>query len=200
MKTSSRTALVVAAMMTFGLFGLAFSATPAAAQNQTITLYGSRAGGWGLTNTSLTTPGPHLQIVQATNVTLVLTSADQFTHDWFIDYDVDSSLDGNEPGHPGTFGSVTEFSNFTTDQNGTFIYRSAGSSDGPRMWGLITILPPGSSLPGAGGLTDITTLAIVVAAVAVIAILVLAMRFGLFGGKKRGPRAPPRTPPPPPEE
>jgi hypothetical protein len=190
MRLSSKTAVLAAALV-FGLLASVFSATPAAA-DRTISLYGSRAGGWGLTNTSITSLGPHLQIVQGENVTLFLTSADDFSHDWFIDYDKDGSDGGDEPGHPGTFGAITENFTFSADRNGTYLYRSAGDADGERMWGLITIHPPGTSLPGGGG-ADVTSLAIVGVIIAVVAVVALYM---LFGQKLRRRGAPP----PPPEE
>jgi hypothetical protein len=190
MRASSKAAVVVATLIV-GLFASVFSATPAAA-DRTIELYGTRAGGWGLTNTSITSPGPHLEIVQGENVTIFLTSADTFSHDWFIDYNLDSSDGGDEPGHPGSFGSTTENFTFAADRNGTFVYRSAGSSDGPKMWGLITIHQPGAALPGAGGAPDATTLAIVVLVIAVVAV---AFLYYFVVRKARGPPAPP-----PPEE
>jgi FtsP/CotA-like multicopper oxidase with cupredoxin domain len=191
MRTSSKTVILAAALV-FGLFASVFSATPAAA-DRTITLFGTRTGGWGLTNTSITSPGPHLEIVQGENVTLFLTSADNFNHDWFIDYNLDASSSGGEPEFPSTFDEETDNWTFSADRNGTYVYRSEGSSDGARMWGLITIHPPGASLPGSGGPPDATTLAIVGLIIAVVAVVALYMLFGRKMGR-------PRAPPPPPEE
>src|SRR2546422_762070 len=53
-----RTAFIVALGIAAALLASSAISTPAAAANTAITLFGSRAGGWGLTNTSLSTPGP----------------------------------------------------------------------------------------------------------------------------------------------
>src|SRR5436853_4133710 len=47
-----------------------------AARDLPIQLYGSRSTGWGLTNTSLSVPGPSLAVEVGDNVTLNLTSFD----------------------------------------------------------------------------------------------------------------------------
>jgi FtsP/CotA-like multicopper oxidase with cupredoxin domain len=192
MRISSKTTVLVVALA-LGLLASVLSATPATAADRTFTLFGSRAGGWGFSNTSLTSPGPHLEVVLGDNVTLILTSADQFSHDWFIDYDNDGSDDANEPGSPGTFSDTPESWNFTATRNGTYVYQSEQGSDEERMWGLITIHPPGASLPGSGGPPDATTLAIVGLIIAVVAVVALYMLFGRKMGR-------PRAPPPPPEE
>src|SRR5439155_18155436 len=56
-----RMAFVVALGIAAALLGVsAFSTPAAAANNVSFTLFGSRAGGWGLTNTTVTSPGPAL--------------------------------------------------------------------------------------------------------------------------------------------
>jgi hypothetical protein len=192
MRASSK-AVVVAATLIVGLLASVFSATPAAA-DRTITLYGTRAGGWGFSNTTITSPGPHLEIVQGEMVTLFLTSADQDPHDWFIDYNLDSSSGGNEPQLPGTFDENTRNWTFSANRNGTFVYRGEGA-DGEKMWGLITIHPPGTTVPGGGGGggADPTSLAIVGVVIAVV--VMFALYYFVI---RKGVR--PRAPPPPPEE
>src|SRR2546425_6814666 len=64
---------------------LAFS-TPAAAGIVPITLYGSRTGGWGSTNTSLMISGPPLTVPVGDNVSLSLFSADSITHPGFLHF------------------------------------------------------------------------------------------------------------------
>ena len=148
-------AIAIVASLACALLVGAFP-TPVAADDVRITLSGSSAGGWGHTNASLSIPGPHLTVVEGDNVTLVLTSADGNPHDWFVDFDIDGSDDSDEPSLPGTF-STTRTWNFTARRptgpsgNATaYVYRSLGSADQATMWGLITILPPGSSRPSPG--------------------------------------------------
>src|SRR2546425_12265716 len=78
---------------------LVFS-TPAAAEIVPITLYGSRAGGWGSTNASLLIPGPPLTVHVGDNVSMSLFSADSITHRGFIDYNNNSAARRHEPRTP----------------------------------------------------------------------------------------------------
>src|SRR2546429_1636812 len=108
-----------------------------------IQLYGSRSTGWGLTNTSLSVPGPSLAVEVGDNVTLNLTSFDGNRHNWYIDYNSNSAVDANETSSssPSTRGNVVW--NFTvSNRTGTFVYRSRIAGDG-NMWGNITISTAG---------------------------------------------------------
>jgi len=88
-------ALVVC--MAFGLLAVGFAAPPAAAAGSpTIHLWMSRAGGWGITNTSLQNPGPNLAVTLGDNVTLYLNGTDNRNHNWFIDYNNNSAVNANE--------------------------------------------------------------------------------------------------------
>lgn len=168
----------VALGLTFVLFGTSFVAVPATAAVVPVTLYGSTALGWGPTNISLATPGPTIVAAQGDNITLTLYSADGTDHNWYIDYDGDASDDGNEPDSPDFNTNVTW--TFTADRNGTFAYRSRFGADEARMWGLITIRPPGtgggpSPTPGADN-TPLLVAAGVGVLVAVFAIAALVTR------------------------
>ena len=171
-----RRRILVAASLACLLFAASAFATPAAAgRNLTYQLYGSRNGGWGSTNTSLTTPGPLIEVEVGDNVTLNLTSLDGLSHRWFIDYNNNSAVDANESySDSGTFRSNVEF-NFTVgNQTGTFAYRSRFNGDG-NMWGNITIRAAGSSGgPLGGNLLLIGGLVLVI--VAVLAIAAVAYR------------------------
>jgi len=172
-----RRRILVAATLACLLFATFAYATPGAAgRNLTYQLYGSRSGGWGSTNTSLTTPGPLIEVEVGDNVTLNLTSVDVGrNHNWFIDYNNNSAVDANETySNSGTFRTHVEF-NFTVgNQTGTFAYRSRFNGDG-NMWGNIMIRAAGSSAGGLGGnLLLIGGLVLVI--VAVLAIAAVAYR------------------------
>ncbi len=176
MSTLRRRILVAATLAC--LFAASSFATPAAAgRNLTYQLYGSRSGGWGSTNTSLTTPGPLIEVEVGDNVTLNLTSLDGLSHRWFIDYNNNSAADGSEPRSPNFANQVLW--NFTVSNvTGTFAYRSdrtAGPGDDlANMWGNITIRTAGSSAGGLGG--NLVLIGIVLVIVAVLAIAAVAYR------------------------
>jgi len=89
--------ILVAATLAVLLLGSVGIAVPAeAARDLPIQLYGSRSTGWGLTNTSLSVPGPSLAVEVGDNVTLNLTSFDGNRHNWYIDYNSNSAVDANE--------------------------------------------------------------------------------------------------------
>src|SRR2546426_1208466 len=74
---------------------LAFS-TPAAAGIVPITLYGSRTGGGGSTNTSPMISGPPPPLHVGDNLSLRLFSARSITHPGFIDYNNNSAVRAEE--------------------------------------------------------------------------------------------------------
>src|SRR5256886_5306881 len=142
MLTFDRRILVAAtlAVLLLGSIGIAVPAE--AARDLPIQLYGSRSTGWGLTNTSLSVPGPSLAVEVGDNVTLNLTSFGN-RHNWYIDYNSNSAVDANETSStsPSTRGNVVW--NFTvSNRTGTFVYRSRIAGDG-NMWGNITISTAG---------------------------------------------------------
>src|SRR5712691_459579 len=169
-----RTAFVVALGIAAALLATSAFSTPAAAANNiSITLFGSRLGGWGYTNTSLTTPGPLLTVHVGDNVTLNLTANDTFTHRWFIDYNGNNVSSGSEPTSPN-FGTALLWNFTVSNVTGTYRYRSdrtAGPGDDlANMWGNITILPAGTTPPPLGGEnTDLIVAGVIVIIVAVIA-------------------------------
>lgn len=190
-----RTAFVVALGIAAALLGLSAFSTPAAAANDvSFTLYGSRAGGWGLTNTSLTSPGPPLTVHVGDNVTLNLTSVDGIAHRWFIDYNGNNVSNGGEPTSPN-FGTGVLWNFTVSNVTGTYHYRSdrtAGPGDDiATMWGNITIMAAGTTPPLLGG--ENTVLIVV----GVIVIIVAVIAFAAFFWRRMGK---PGTPPPPPEQ
>lgn len=189
-----RVAFVVALGIAAALLSVsAFSTPVAAANNVSIKLYGSRAGGWGFTNTSLTTPGPPLTVHVGDNVTLNLTANDTLTHRWFIDYNGNNVSGGSEPTSPN-FGTAVVWNFTVSNVTGTYQYRSdraAGpGTDLTNMWGNITILPAETTPPPVlGGANTV----LIVAGVVVIIVAVIA--FAAFFWRRMGK---PGTPPPPP--
>src|SRR5436309_12282696 len=82
-------ALVVC--MALGLLAIGYAAPPAAAAGQpTIHLWMSRAGGWGLTNTSLKNAGPDLAVTLGDNVTLYLNGTHNRNRHWFMHFNNNS--------------------------------------------------------------------------------------------------------------
>src|SRR5439155_22656403 len=140
-----RRRILLAASLACLLFAASAFATPAAAgRNPTYQLYGSRSGGWGLSNTSLATPGPLIEVEVGDNLTLNLTSLDlNRNHNWFIDYNNNSVVDANESySDSGTFRGNLQYDFTVGNQTGTFVYRSRFNGDG-NLWGNITVRPAG---------------------------------------------------------
>ncbi len=127
-----------------------------------ITLYGDALSGWGLTNGTITEPGPHLNVSYGDTVQLTLIANDGATHNWFVDYDNNSAPSGAEPSSPRFTSASSIVWSFTADRIGTFVYRCEIHPSS--MMGLITIAAPthytlyGSALDGWGFTnTSITT-------------------------------------------
>ncbi|HYU05852.1 MAG TPA: hypothetical protein VEM77_01560 [Thermoplasmata archaeon] len=182
--------LVFLVSLVCGLAAVSFAAPHVAAADVNISLFGSRAEGWGFTNTSITSPGPALTVHVGDNVTLNLTANDTFAHRWFIDYNGNNVSSGTEPTSP-IFGTAVLWNFTVSNVTGTYRYRSdrtAGAGDDlSTMWGNITILA--AEGPGLFG-GDNTVLVIVGSIVIVVAVLVFATYFW-----RRM-----KTPPPPPEK
>lgn len=123
------------------------------ARPRSYTLYGSAAGGWGLTRTNLTDPGPTLTVGQGANVTLNLSATDGEPHNWFIDYNNNSRIDPGEPSSPDF--NVPETTNltwnFTATRAGVYTYRCLYHPG--TMKGLIVI--QGTEEPPDGGTVQV---------------------------------------------
>jgi len=93
-------------------------------------LYGSRSAGWGFTNTSLTRPGPLIEVEVGDNVTLNLTSVDGLTH---VVHRLQQQLEcGRVRAEVSNFGTRVVWNFTVSNVTGTFRYRSdrtAGPSD-----------------------------------------------------------------------
>ncbi len=125
------------------LSGVAVIAAPTAraAPTRAFVLHGDAVGGWGLTNTTIASPGPTLVVNAGDSVSLELLSNDSAAHTWFIDYNNNSATDSGEPSS-AQFSSrtVAIWYNFTADAGhvGTWTYRCAIHPN--VMKGLIVIL------------------------------------------------------------
>ncbi|HYT01250.1 MAG TPA: multicopper oxidase domain-containing protein [Thermoplasmata archaeon] len=187
----SRKGILLVVSLTWALLAVSFAAPRAAAADVPISLYGSRAGGWGLTNTSLSIPGPELTVHVGDNVTLNLTSLDGLTHRWFIDYNGNNASNGGEPTSPN-FGTAVVWNFTVSNVTGTYKYhsdRTGGPGDDlATMWGNITILPAGSTNPFLGGDNTVYVIA------GSIVILVAVLAFAAFFWRRM------KSPPPPPPE
>ncbi len=117
--------------------------TPSAAATPawTYTLYGSFAGGWGLTNTSaaITSPGPTLTVTTGDNLDLHLFAADNAEHTWFIDVDNNSAHGTSEPiSNPFSWSLGPVWYNLSiTLAPGTYTYRC--SVHPGTMWGELVV-------------------------------------------------------------
>lgn len=138
---------VLALTLTLALTTVSASAPLAAAQDVHFVLFGDGNKGWG-TSAVLSKPGPPLTVDQGDNVTLTLSGADTSTHNWFIDYDNDSTDDAEEPNSPN-FVSPTPINwNFIANRTGTFTYRCKNHA--ANMYGSLTVRE-GGGFGGFGG-------------------------------------------------
>ncbi|HKZ89083.1 MAG TPA: PKD domain-containing protein [Thermoplasmata archaeon] len=85
-----------------------------------VSLFGSRTSGWGLTRTTETIPGPTIVVNQNDVVTVSLTSTDSFSHQFLIDYNGDGFASAGEP-LSGIFTSTASLT-FTAATAGSFRY------------------------------------------------------------------------------
>lgn len=94
---------------------------PSAAQS--FTLHGSTTAGWGLTSTTITTPGPTLTVAQGDVIAFALFAQDSQAHTLVIDVDRDGTKDTGEP-ESTSFSSPTNGAIFTYTANtaGTIQY------------------------------------------------------------------------------
>lgn len=112
------------------------------------TLAGHSSRGWGLSNATISNPGPNLTVHLGDLVTLTLVANDTATHNWFLDYNGDGDLDAtSEPFSPDyntLTGPKTIDWNFTADRPGTWTYRCAYHPT--TMIGTLVVLPEGRPL------------------------------------------------------
>ncbi len=62
-----------------------------------LNLHGTAAGGWGYTFSAITSPGPRITVTQGDTVTISLFSDDTLGHQFWLDTNNDSTVQGSEP-------------------------------------------------------------------------------------------------------
>lgn len=93
------------------------------AEGPSFTLYGDAQDGWGPTNTTMTNPGPRLEVFNGDLVTVTLIGSDPLPHNWFVDYNDNRAVDAGEPSSPDFQGvGDTIIWNFTADRPGLHTY------------------------------------------------------------------------------
>ena len=136
-----RWTVIAAVAVLLILVGLA-SLLSAPARGASFTLYGSAGQGWGLTPTTIASPGPTLVVTQGERVDLLLFAADGATHTWCIDYNGDNacSVGENESGQFSSSTVAMPFTFWPTGAPGVYNY-VCGIHGGFIMHGPIRINP-----------------------------------------------------------
>lgn len=94
------------------------------AEGPSFTLYGDARDGWGPTNTTITNPGPSLEVFKGDIVSVTLIGNDILPHNWFVDYNDNRVVDAGEPSSPDFQGvGDAVVWNFTADRPGSYTYR-----------------------------------------------------------------------------
>jgi len=123
--------LLIALILSLGIITLSPSTLnvqiPRAQAASSFTLFGRvlAPAGWGLTSSSVATPGPTLTVVKGDTVTMTLNSGDGVTHNWGIDYNGNGICDAGEPcsgNFGGTFPSPITFTFTATTTTGSYTY------------------------------------------------------------------------------
>lgn len=108
-------------LLTLSILRVAMLSVNASVDNYS--LFGSAGLGWGFTPTTITSPGPSITVAQGDTVNLTLTSADGFSHLFYVDYNGNGVIDTGEPASPTFSGTINFQFNATTV--GTFTYYCA---------------------------------------------------------------------------
>src|SRR5947199_3229275 len=111
-------------LITAGMLGLVLLPALPRASPASFTLFGRflSPAGWGLTTTTVTSPGPDLTVLPGETVTVSLSAGDGVTHNWGVDYNGNGVPDQGEPLSPN-FGSMAIPYTFTaTTIPGIYVY------------------------------------------------------------------------------
>lgn len=162
-----------------------YAVLPAHAIVDSFTLFGSASSGWGFTMTSVSSPGPTISVLQGDIVNLTLTSADGFTHRFFVDYNGNGIPDPGEPAS-APFAATTGFQ-FNASAAGTFRYFC--SFHPGVMYGTFAVQTGGSQAPVANfGNFGLLTLLLIGGAVAfgsALLVILGAAKFTYFRHRKK---------------
>lgn len=112
-------------------------------------LFGNAGVGWGFNSTNLARPGPTLVVYQGGAVTLNLSGTDPVDHNWFIDYNNNSLVDGGEPLSTTFRGATVITWSFVPDRVGNFTYRCGFHP--ATMYGVIEVRYTGVGEARTGG-------------------------------------------------
>jgi len=176
---------VVVFSLLLALAASALAPVPVSAANVSFTLYGHAGNGWGLSNASISDPGPSFLVDQGDNLTITIVLNDTQPHTWFIDYDNDSAADAGEPisAVANTGNPVRTFS-FIADRAGTFTYRC--SFHAGTMKGTIVVQATGGAPP-----SDNTLL---IAGGVIVLVVIIAAAAVMMRRKPKPPAQPPAQP------
>ncbi len=162
----------------------------------TFVLWGSYSpvNGWGLTNASITYPGPTLNVTENQTVTIDLFSADGVDHTFYVDFAKTGSGTGNAVSETFNGTHPVRFT-FVATPSGNFTY--ACSLHGQTsMKGTLHIAATSTPPPPPPPPPDYTLYAV---AVVVIAVIAIAAAVVIRRRPRTPPARPPETPPPPPQ-
>ncbi len=161
----------------------------------TFTLWGSAGTthGWGFTATTITQPGPTLDVKQGQTVTVDLFSADGMDHTFYVDFARSNSTSGNtvSPVFNGTH--VIRFT-FVASPAGNFTY-ACGIHGASVMGGTLDVASTSSGTSPASP-PDYTVYAVVIVVIVIIAIVAAIV---IRRKPKTPPAQPPVNPPSPPQ-
>lgn len=125
-----------------GTLGIVFKIPNAQATTvRSFHLYGSALSGWGFTPSTLTIPGPTIELEQGDTANLTLTSADG-PHQFYVDYNGDEIPNSLMEPASGFFTATTINFQFTVSPSqGNFTYYCSFHQG--TMHGLFRVYPPG---------------------------------------------------------
>jgi len=89
------------------------------------TFYGNTVRGWGFSNATITEPGPNITVYFGDVLNLTLIGNDSAPHSWFIDYDNNLAVSGDEPtsGDFNVPGNMVGVASIPAMHPGTWTYR-----------------------------------------------------------------------------
>lgn len=146
-----RAAAASAVLLLPTLLGLALALSPpAGASTVSLTLY-TTTGGWGLSSSNITSPGPTITVNEGDIVQLSLNGADNAWHNFYVDYNGNGNPDSGsgEPLSQDFRKPTATTLSFTADVAGNFTYYC--EYHWQRAYGdfIVVPAPPGNTAPSA---------------------------------------------------
>jgi plastocyanin len=170
-------------VLAWAIVASSFAVVPSSGTSASIALFGNAADGWGLSNATISDPGPTLSFDLGDTITITIWGNDSTPHNWFIDYNGNNIPDAGEPSTEEINTTVLTVTDaFVLDRAGSFTYRCMFHP--ATMRGTINVASPSSTPPPADNtLLIVGGLVVVVALVAVAAFMM-----------RRKPKSPPQPP------